>query len=432
MFSKFYQILKYLIEKILEIIKRQIRRIGRTYIFYTIYEVLYSRINIFSKKDKNHPIKSFKPKSFKDTIEPTFLTYHYDLSHSEVKIDPLWIIYNSNIKERNRRLKTLSLLSMNNMTDMPKYNYFITKYDVSRFRLFSYSIFFYFLFYFLSKYNFFDLTAYLNSINIFQDINQIIFFESDFNILVSNYIKDQKCKLHIFNHMIKNSDHLLRYTKGILLSRNHAIYFFGLKSVGTTSTEFSRYLIYVSSYYIKCISENIFSLSNIFLKQYINCFMFFLNKNSYLYISSYLDYLDYVNNLSYNNINLLNNIKDYLFWFSWGIFYNQIFYYYYSTYLIESIDLNIYYYFYYKLEILNFLKYKNLAFIDDNIVKDVQKNNLNIRTSIGSRNFFDWVIGEYNKKWIDYLTFNYFKLKKCFINFTVKKTLVYISKLFII
>ena len=102
-------------------------------------------------------------------------------------------------------------------------------------------------------------------------------------------------KIFIIIKMIDKSYYLYRVTNAMFVNKALTLkafkgHIYDNPSVSNTV----QYVSYICVYYVKFISENVFTLSNIFLKQYIHCFILFLNKNSYLYFSIYLDYLDYL------------------------------------------------------------------------------------------------------------------------------------------
>ncbi len=432
MISSLYQFLKYLIKKtyflilslLLPIDNRWFNKKKKITAEFSSYNViLFLRRNVNKTYYFNYPFV-ITSKHFRSLFERTEYE-EYESPNSE-KINKLKAFF---------ALKALGLNLGSHLSKPPShvykyienpyyyfktnfkfYNHFVKRYKLGRYKFFFYLLFFYFLLFYLEKYDLFHLKNLNILLNNFKYSNKFVYSEFDFNIFIYGLKKN---KLHVFNKILIDSYYFYRVERGFLMDVEMTADF-KYRLYGRNG-ENSRFRLHIAAHYIKFIFENFFTLSRMFLKQYISCFLVFLYKHSYLYFIPYLEYLDYEHNLSNININLLNKIKDYLFWFSWGIFYNKIFYYYYSNYLIENIDLNISNYFYYKLSTLKFLKLKNLGFIDNGIIndKDIQKNDENFFISTGTRNLFDWFIGETYKRWLDFFMFRYIKLSDCFDNFDI-------------
>lgn len=432
MISNLYQFLKYLIKKIYFLILSLLlpidnrwfnkkKKINAEFSSYNV--ILFLRRNVEKTYYFNYPFV-MTANQFRDLFTKTEYEVYDSPNDMKVHNFRAFLMYKaSDIRLRSHLSKPGSHAYKYTenpyyyfKTNFKFYNHFVKRYKLGRYKFFFYILFFYILYFYLAKYNLFhlkDLNFLLDNVKY---SNKFIYSESDFNIFIYGLKKN---KLYVFNKVIIDTFHLYQINRGFLMDVE-MIADFKYKLVGRRG-EYSRFILYINTHYIKLISENFFTLSRIFLKQYISCFLVFLYENSYLYLIPYLEYLDYEHNLSTININLSNKIKAYLFWFSWGIFYNKIFYYYYSTYLIENIDLNIYNYFYYKLSTLKFLKFKNLGFIENDIIKDkdIQKNDEIFFISTGTRNFFDWLISETYKRWLDFLMFRYIELEECFVDYTV-------------
>jgi hypothetical protein len=198
------------------------------------------------------------------------------------------------------------------------------------------------IFLILYAYEFYNVFTLLN---ILKFNNTLIFYEKNIlNSYLFNILKDNNINLDIHHEILGDIKYHQRILKGFMLSDALSLAFFKYKPNDEALIHY-----YINILALELASIYVVSLSNIALDQYINIIMTFYIKNNFLLVNAYRDGLfNFI-----TDFNLLNNLKNYLFWFSWGLFYNKLFYYYYLKFNI--IEFSFYNYFFYKIDNLKFI-----------------------------------------------------------------------------